>query len=1209
MDSKNNDIARSEAEKDMTNFNFSFWLKAPSSYKRLQAHASFYFTTNDSVASRIWVDQKAKDAWQMVSIPVTVPLNKNKEPQTKLKTFAIKFFADGELVNEQFVFNMIGFAPAPKTELQLPVRNNDYVSFDHVLGVLINGEYTPLGSEQKEFDKYFTEQDVMASFTCMRTHSYYSDNKKYYDVICNDGTKRIANVYDLCFLLDDIPSQTDSETPYRFYTSMPTPDVSITTNYVLDGSTITVCNVAKSKDATSTSSTKIDYCGKIRKETDEYGITTHYCYDGEGRLTKTRVVGSDGTVGAVSTYAYDSEGRTINTTNGLVGEQVSYDDYNQVKDVTETRYNDEAKGHKETTHKVQSKYGVFRDKPVAVAEFDGETMVANNTVTYQNGSIRTVSDGKVKYGVKHNQAKNTVEYTVFDGEEEKTVEKNTISALGAVQTHTSTFYNQDGTEQDYSSTEVDAYGRVQTVVQGMSQSNSVDRIEYKYDTPTESLLGSNVTAVDDLITDTSTEYHYDDDGDLTGWELFDLDPITKEKVSSAFKVEQKTNSKTLYYYRGVEDYSTELLQDANVLISPRINGIRYISEKTLYYDVNLTYDALNRITKKEGVGSSCEYEYEDFGPTYLIDKIHCNGSSKHSGYDLTESCNYDDYGRLTDVLRKISYWDKNHDKEAPYYNHKTTYAYDSQNRLTREKNDFLKIDRTFNYLPDGRLEKIADTNEQKEFAYDNCGRLDKLYKTTRTSNSLGETVNINSVIKYQNDFYGNRTGKIVNGVKRAAYSYRNGGRLVKVNDNIEYFYDANGARRGKKIGDAYTWYYLDGEKLLREVQGDKQINFQYDTQGLHYLSWWSSRYEYVFDTQGNIILLLDASGNSAENKIVARYEYDSFGNCTVYDADGKLCTDPNFIGNVNPFRWKGFYFDTETDLYYANGSYYDPETGLYLDASPISTARDNAYTPGGLDRNRPMCNNLLWLAGNPFTVSTTKELAPEPTKSNFKTWLGRQVIRFFKWFDRLHWGWKLAVGILCLAGAIMMALKMPNATAAVVSLLVQVAVGVGVGVVFYLAINSMMGQKTTLQGIVIAALNSFLISSLFVFVRTGTNFLKTVARGSHRPNKFVAEAANNIDNANQRPTYGLANRGKSSGAIPPTCADDFAVLNQAMSNPKAGKVLNIQLGDNHWHYTEGWVKMQQVTAYNGYKYTIHYVLNDQLFLMDDFKIVYKGILK
>ena len=59
-----------------------------------------------------------------------------------------------------------------------------------------------------------------------------------------------------------------------------------------------------------------------------------------------------------------------------------------------------------------------------------------------------------------------------------------------------------------------------------------------------------------------------------------------------------------------------------------------------------------------------------------------------------------------------------------------------------------------------------------------------------------------------------------------------------------------------------------------------------------------STYIYRKDVQGNIIALLDSNG-----RIVVKYAYDAWGNHTVYDSNGNINTDENFIGNINPFRY------------------------------------------------------------------------------------------------------------------------------------------------------------------------------------------------------------------------------------------------------------------------------------------------------------------
>lgn len=82
---------------------------------------------------------------------------------------------------------------------------------------------------------------------------------------------------------------------------------------------------------------------------------------------------------------------------------------------------------------------------------------------------------------------------------------------------------------------------------------------------------------------------------------------------------------------------------------------------------------------------------------------------------------------------------------------------------------------------------------------------------------------------------------------------------------------------------------------------------------------------YRKDAQGNIIALLDSNGS-----VVVRYVYDAWGNHAVLDANGADIADASHIGNRNPFRYRGYYYDTETELYYLQTRYYDPETGRFI---------------------------------------------------------------------------------------------------------------------------------------------------------------------------------------------------------------------------------------------------------------------------------------
>ena len=69
---------------------------------------------------------------------------------------------------------------------------------------------------------------------------------------------------------------------------------------------------------------------------------------------------------------------------------------------------------------------------------------------------------------------------------------------------------------------------------------------------------------------------------------------------------------------------------------------------------------------------------------------------------------------------------------------------------------------------------------------------------------------------------------------------------------------------------------------------------------------------------------------------VASYIYDAYGNCKVIAEDG---VDGECYGDRNPIRYRGYYYDTETGLYYLNSRYYDPEIGRFI--SPADTSALN----------------------------------------------------------------------------------------------------------------------------------------------------------------------------------------------------------------------------------------------------------------------------
>mgnify|MGYP000348585602 CR=1 FL=1 len=74
--------------------------------------------------------------------------------------------------------------------------------------------------------------------------------------------------------------------------------------------------------------------------------------------------------------------------------------------------------------------------------------------------------------------------------------------------------------------------------------------------------------------------------------------------------------------------------------------------------------------------------------------------------------------------------------------------------------------------------------------------------------------------------------------------------------------------------------------------------------------------------------------------------YDSWGNTiSIQNRTGQEITSQNDIGNLNLFRYRGYYFDSDTGLYYLQNRYYDPQTCRFInaDTTDILEAKGDLY--------------------------------------------------------------------------------------------------------------------------------------------------------------------------------------------------------------------------------------------------------------------------
>ena len=93
--------------------------------------------------------------------------------------------------------------------------------------------------------------------------------------------------------------------------------------------------------------------------------------------------------------------------------------------------------------------------------------------------------------------------------------------------------------------------------------------------------------------------------------------------------------------------------------------------------------------------------------------------------------------------------------------------------------------------------------------------------------------------------------------------------------------------------------------------------------------------------QGDIVAIYGEGGS-----YIGGYTYDAWGNATVVYADGILSTDMAMLRIYNPFRYRGYYYDVETGLYYLQSRYYNPEWGRFINADDISYLGANGDLEG-----------------------------------------------------------------------------------------------------------------------------------------------------------------------------------------------------------------------------------------------------------------------
>ena len=263
---------------------------------------------------------------------------------------------------------------------------------------------------------------------------------------------------------------------------------------------------------------------------------------------------------------------------------------------------------------------------------------------------------------------------------------------------------------------------------------------------------------------------------------------------------------------------------------------------------------------------------------------------------------------------------------------KIQYTYDTRNQLIREereadrqtityaydKNGNLLQKNRYEYQPEVAMETLASATPSETKIY----RYEGNWKDQLTSYN-GET------IAY--DAMGNPT--VYRGMEMGWKNSSELTEIVKDQTTIRYRYDKEGMRNRKYLSDGTTVLYqvqdgqIIGEQHLREDQEKPlyEMTFSYDADGtLFSMNCDGKDYYYILNPTGDVTALVDTGWNT-----VVSYAYDSWGKVTAIEGDQDL-------GKKNPLRYRGYYWDEETGLYYLASRYYDPEVGRLINADDIN---------------------------------------------------------------------------------------------------------------------------------------------------------------------------------------------------------------------------------------------------------------------------------
>lgn len=944
-------------------FNLSFLMKPNqginlSSEQNILAKLSFHL--NEQLVEKYALIEKTYEGvWQKVSIPFTLSENQNTLEDLKVSIIGCP--------NEMSI--LIGDVRIEISDSYDVVFNYLSESGSYEETKLDIGSYIYFNDTTKQISSqfYLTESDIFNTYKSL----YEKDNNNgYFELVHNNGTMveyvnslKISNIeWDfvngvLNYVVRKVNKQEEGNNvvikSFAFHNE----------NYEINEQTIS----KKSIEYVTTYNKKInvpnkgienkvfknvtivDVCGLTMQTEEDSNIITKYEYDNYGNLLKIEKKSkNDSNEVLTQEYTYSEEESLRENVSSVKDNDItflySYDESSNL--ILKMSNNKSEQTYEYDRYLENVKKINFIDK------VDNLTKWFNELSYYKDGNIRKVES---KDGICHSFENNP--YQKIDKVyRNKLVYESKINEENQEIVLEEKVYQRED-EPIITTTKYDKYQRLVEV------DNNGDKVIYEYETPAaydKSPYATRLVKVNDPYTEKEHYYIYDDNI---------LSPSVKEQVSTTFFNKKYSNGNSEYKLKDGEEFlcinnSTNKPVSTYYISKDSTNNDNVLIDYSYEYE----YDSLGRYSKKKGLKrsyqQSVDFVDDQEEDSISLEKIieYKENTSLPSKYNYQktataigsapvvseinfENVSFDSTGNITKIREsgnRYIHVPNGYSSRAvtELETREVEYEYDSFNRLI--------------------LENRGELGEFKYTYDENCGMLktvtkdDNVIKTFTYNNTILTNVNDNAIIydNYGNIVnYGNATltYNSRNLLSSYVYTERNDDSNIIHNYKNNYYYNHQGVRYKKRIEEEIQGmsplvknveYYLDGNRILGEDWTDeegtvlKEIRYFYDAEGISGIRYNGHDYVFIKDTLGNINKIM------YQGRIIGGYIYDAWGNCSVEyfvdsDNDGETTIRDEAVLNDNPFRYRGYYYDVETNLFLVSSRYYSPELCRWISPDDI----------------------------------------------------------------------------------------------------------------------------------------------------------------------------------------------------------------------------------------------------------------------------------